>query len=138
MRTGIRAPEVRILCHLWCSNASLLHLSVSSNAISVRNWMYFIAPGFGTAQLRVSFALVKELTHDTRLFCVFVAATCLICLIWDRSRYEMTRFLWDTPVPSGDREEGWVARPQGLGCRTGVFVQGIFGLALLAALPLVF
>ena len=68
MRTGIRAPEVRILCHLWCSNASLLQPSVSSSAISARNWMYFIAPGFGTAQLRVSFALVKGLTHDTRCF----------------------------------------------------------------------
>ena len=68
MRTGIRAPEVRILCHLWCSNASVLHLSVSSSAISVRNWMYFIAPGFGTTQLRVSFALVEGLTHATRCF----------------------------------------------------------------------
>ena len=53
----------------------------------------------------------------------------------------MTRFLWDTSVPSGGREEGWVARPQGLGCRTGVFVQGILGqplLALLTALLRVF
>ena len=76
---------------------------------------------------------------DTRytIFCVFVADACLICLIWGRSSYEMPGFLWDTSVPlryhGGDR----VAGPQHLGCRTGVFLQGVFGqplLALLAAL----
>ena len=53
---------------LWCSSTSLLHLSISYSAIPVVNYMYFIAPGFGPAQLRVSFALVKGLTHNSRLF----------------------------------------------------------------------
>ena len=65
MRTDVAASEVLILWHLWCSNAILLHLSFTSNTISVVNWMYFIAPVFGPAQLRVSFAVVKGLTHET-------------------------------------------------------------------------
>ena len=64
MRTDVAASEVRILWHLWCSNASLLHLSFTSNAIPVVNCMHSIAPGFGPAQLCVSFALVKGLTHE--------------------------------------------------------------------------
>ena len=70
MRTdiAIAASEVRIPCHLWCSNASLLHLPISSSVIFGINCVYVIALGFGPAQLRVSFALVKGLRHDSRLF----------------------------------------------------------------------
>ena len=65
MTTDIRV-RVRILSHLWCYSANFLHLPFTSSAISVGNCMYVIAPGFGSAQLRVSFAVVKGLTHDSR------------------------------------------------------------------------
>ena len=54
------------LSHLWCYSAIYLHLSSTSSAISVVNCVYIIALGFGPAQLRVSFAVVKGLTHDSR------------------------------------------------------------------------
>ena len=68
----------------------------------------------------------------------FVSAMCLICLIWGRSSYEMTGFLWDTPVPLRSHAKGRVARPATHGLPGGVFLQGVFGRPLLAALLRVF
>ena len=67
------------MSHLWCYSVTCMHLSVLFNAILVVNCVYVIAPVFGPAQLRVSFGVVKELTHDSRFVCVFVADACDIC-----------------------------------------------------------
>ena len=72
MRTDVAASEVRILWHLWCSSANLLHLLIASSTISVVNCVYVIAPGIRLVQLGVSFVLVKGLTHDTRFLCLIV------------------------------------------------------------------
>ena len=63
---------------------------------------------------------------------------CLICLIWGRSRYEMTGFLWDTPVRLRGYADGRVAGSQHLGSRAGICLQGVFGQPLLAAVRRVF
>ena len=68
MTTDIGALEVRILSRLWCSSANCLHLSFTSSAISVVIGVYVIAPGFGSAQLRVSLAVVKGPIHDVLRF----------------------------------------------------------------------
>ena len=67
-----------------------------------------------------------------------VSAMCLICLIWGRSRYEMTGFLWDTPVPLRGYAGGRVAGPQQLGRSNGGIPARDFGQPLLAALLRVF
>ena len=46
--------------------------------------------------------------------------------------------LRDTPVPLSGRAEGGVARRQHLDSRTGIFLLGVFGQPLLAALLRVF
>ena len=66
---------------------------------------------------------------------LFVSA---MCLIWGRSRYEMTGFLWDTPVPLRGYADGRVAGSQRLGSRAGICLQGVLGQPLLAALLRVF
>ena len=46
----------------------------------------------------------------------------------------MTGFLWDTSVSLRGDAGGRVARPQHLGSRTEVFLQGVFGRPLLEAM----
>ena len=71
MTTGITGLGRSHLWHLWCSNTSCVHLSMSSSDTSVIHCVYVITPVFGPAQLRVSFAVVKGLTHDTRFLLRF-------------------------------------------------------------------
>ena len=60
------ASEVCISVAFVVLQCYFLRLSVLFNAILVVNCVYVIAPVFGPAQLRVSFGVVKELTHDSR------------------------------------------------------------------------
>ena len=109
----MRASDIHILSYLWCSSANVLHFSVLFSAISIVNRMYFIAPVFGLAQLRVSFAVAKGPPHNTRVFAFFVAGACDICNVVVSGPYLRPCRTLRWRVSLGFGPEAWVRQDTG-------------------------
>ena len=109
----MRASDIHILSPLWCSSANVLHFSVLFSAISIVNHMYFIAPVFGWAQLRVSFAIVKGAATQHTIFASFVADACDICNVVVSGPYLRHCRTLGWRVSLGLGPEAWVRQDTG-------------------------